>query len=174
MCTTERIDIVTKWSPLQDIFKCSPGGNVGHFDANFSEIWSAQLKTDHFGSCNGIAPNRRQAIAWSNGGLVHDFPARCVNYQDSCLKEKYPTHFDQHIEVETKWPLFSRHFQMQSLEWKCMNFDYEFNEVCSWGSNWQYPSIYSDNGLAPFWRQAIVWINNGLVYWRIYRPQWVK
>ena len=28
-----------------------------------------------------------------------------------------------------------RHFQMHFLEWKCMNFDYDFTEVCSWGSN---------------------------------------
>ena len=29
-----------------------------------------------------------------------------------------------HIEAETKWPPFSRrHFQMDFLEWKCMNFD---------------------------------------------------
>ena len=29
-------------------------------------------------------------------------------------------------------------------------------------------SIGSDNGLAPSRRQAIIWINDGLIYWRIY------
>ena len=32
----------------------------------------------------------------------------------------------------------------------------------------QYSSIGSDNGFAPFMRQAIIWINDGLDYWRIY------
>ena len=36
----------------------------------------------------------------------------------------------------SKWPPFSRrHFQMHFLEWKCMNFDWDFTEVCSQGSN---------------------------------------
>ena len=36
--------------------------------------------------------------------------------------------------------------------------------------------IGSDNGLAPNRRQAIIWTNDGLVYWRIgvARPQWVN
>ena len=42
-----------------------------------------------------------------------------------------------------------------------MNFDLKFTEVCSSGSNLQYSSIGSDNGLAPFRRQAIIWINDG-------------
>ena len=37
-----------------------------------------------------------------------------------------------HIEAKTKWPPFSRqHFQMHCPEWKCMNFDEYFTEVCS-------------------------------------------
>ena len=35
-----------------------------------------------------------------------------------------------------KWPPFSRqHFQMHFLEWKCVNFDKDFTEVCSQESN---------------------------------------
>ena len=39
--------------------------------------------------------------------------------------------------------------------------------MCSSGFNW-YVIIGSDNGLAPNRRQAIIWTNGGLVYWRIY------
>ena len=36
------------------------------------------------------------------------------------------------FKAETKWPPFSRlHFQMHFLEWKCMNIDSNFTEVCS-------------------------------------------
>ena len=36
------------------------------------------------------------------------------------------------------------------------------------GSNWQYASIGSDNGLALCRRQAIIWINADPIHWRIY------
>ena len=41
-------------------------------------------------------------------------------------------------------------------------------EVCSQWSNLQYDNIGSDNGLVPARRQAIIWINEVPVYWRIY------
>ena len=40
--------------------------------------------------------------------------------------------------------------------------------LMSWGCNWQYDSIGSDNGLSPVRRQAIIWTNDALGYWRIY------
>ena len=64
---------------------------------------------------------------------------------------------NQHIETETKRPPFgSRYFHMHFPEWKWLNFDQNFIEVCSQGSSWQYASIGLDNGLAPDRRQAIV------------------
>ena len=75
----------------------------------------------------------------------------------------------QHIEAKTKWPPFSRrHFEMDLLEWKCMNFYENFTEVCSLGSDSQLTSIGSDNGLVPNRRQAIIWTNDGQFYRRIY------
>ena len=69
----------------------------------------------------------------------------------------------------TKWPPFRRrHIQMHFREWKCMNCELNFIEICSLRSNWQWPSIGSNNDLAPNGRQAIVWTNDGSVYWRIY------
>ena len=44
----------------------------------------------------------------------------------------------------------------------------KFHWNFSKGSNYQYSSIGSDNGLAPVRWQAIIWINDGLVYWCIY------
>ena len=62
----------------------------------------------------------------------------------------------------TKWPTFPRRdFQMHFHEWKCVNFYYDFTEVCSWGSNKQYSSRGSDNGLAPTRWQAIIWTSDG-------------
>ena len=51
--------------------------------------------------------------------------------------------------------------QMHFIQWKCIDFDYDFTEVCFQGSNSQYSSIGSDNGLAPARRQEIIWTNDG-------------
>ena len=36
------------------------------------------------------------------------------------------------------------------------------------GSNWQCVIIGLDNGLASNRRQAIIWTNDGIVYWHMY------
>ena len=74
-----------------------------------------------------------------------------------------------HIEAETRWPPYCRrHFQTHFLEWK-----YGFRVKFHWISFLMFKltkktSIASDNGLVPNKRQAIIWNNGGLVYWRIY------
>ena len=49
---------------------------------------------------------------------------------------------------------------MRFLERKCTNFDKDFAEIFSFGSNQQYSGIGSDNVLAPTRRQAIIWNND--------------
>ena len=56
---------------------------------------------------------------------------------------------------------------MHFLEWKLLYFESDFTEVCSLRSNWQLISIGTGNGLASNRWQAIIWTNDGLVYWRI-------
>ena len=38
----------------------------------------------------------------------------------------------------------------------------------SLASNWQYSGVGLDNDLAPNRRQAIIWTNGGMFYWRIH------
>ena len=45
-----------------------------------------------------------------------------------------------------------------------------FTAICSLGSNRHNGSIVSDDGLAPNRRQAIIWTNVDMLYWRIYAP----
>ena len=49
---------------------------------------------------------------------------------------------------------------------KMLEFCLNFTEVYTLGSNWQWVSIDSDNGLAPNRRQPIIWTNDGFLYWR--------
>ena len=73
------------------------------------------------------------------------------------------------ISPSTKWPPFPwRHFEMHFHEWKFLYFELNFTQVCSQGSNSQYPSIGSDNGLAPIRRRAIIWTNVDPVHSRIH------
>ena len=72
------------------------------------------------------------------------------------------------ISPWTKWPPFRRHVQSHFLEWKYLNFKQNFIEIYSLDSIWQYVSIGSGDGLAPFRRQAIIWTNAHPVHWRIY------
>ena len=46
--------------------------------------------------------------------------------------------------------------------------DSNFTETCSQGTNQQYSSIVSDNGLPPGRRQAIIWTNADPVHRHIY------
>ena len=70
---------------------------------------------------------KRQVITWTN-----DDPVRwrkCVTWPERVKRVHVNSNRD--IEAEPTWPPFSeRHFQMHFLEWKCMNFDYNFIEVC--------------------------------------------
>ena len=51
---------------------------------------------------------------------------------------------------------------------RLLNFKENFLEICSLESNQYYGSIGSDNGLVPNRWQAIIWTNDGIVYWHIY------
>ena len=66
-----------------------------------------------------------------------------------------------------------QHFQMHFLEWKWRNSDFNFTVISSQGSNSQYPSIGSGNGLTPNRRQAIAWNNGDPVLWHIYMRYWI-
>ena len=69
-------------------------------------------------------------------------------------------------------------FQMtfsNAFSWmKMYEFPLRFTEFYSSGFDEQYSSIVSDNGLAPFRRQAIIWNDDGYFTDAYTRPQWVS
>ena len=98
----------------------------------------------------------------------------CINNAAITLVDKFKSKFKfkSHMKIWSwtilthwgrhKWTSFRRrHFQMDFLEWNCLNSDLNFTEVCFQGSNKQYSSNGSDYGLAPSRRQAIIWTNDG-------------
>ena len=71
------------------------------------------------------------------------------------------------IEFHLGYENYRRHFQIY-LQWKCLNFNYNFTEVCSQGSNWLKVSTGSGNGLTPNRRETITRINADQIHRRIY------
>ena len=61
------------------------------------------------------------------------------------------------------------HFEINFLECKHIHFHWNFTEICCQGFiwQWQWVSMGSENGLAPYRWQAINWTNSGLVKWHI-------
>ena len=59
--------------------------------------------------------------------------------------------------------------QWNAFSWmKMFKFGLKFHWNRFLELNWQQVSIGSDNGVASYRWQAIIWTNDGLVYWRIY------
>ena len=59
----------------------------------------------------------------------------------------------------TKWlPFCRRYVQTHFLEWRYLNFKYNFIQMYSLGPDWQYVSAGSDNGLAPGWPSSPTYI----------------
>ena len=76
-----------------------------------------------------------------------------------------------HSEADTKWlPFFRKHIQMYLFDWKCINFNNNFNEVCSLESNYEYShtSIGSVNGLVLTRRHDDIWTNSCISCRRLY------
>ena len=102
---------------------------------------------------------------------LYRYPGVLLNWDwhDNNMIATVPVKQPKLISPWTKWPPFRRwHFQMHILEWKYIDFDWNFSEFYSQCSNEQYSNICSDNGLAPTRRQAIIWTNADPVYQCIY------
>ena len=101
------------------------------------------------------------------GFVLHVFS--CDDWCHHCLvKSSWVPCNLAHLPLDKMAPISQRHFGMHFHQWKVLWFDSNFTGVCSWGSNWQYVSIGSGNGLVPNRRQTITWTKADLVHWCIY------
>ena len=108
-------------------------------------------------SDNGLSPGRRQAIIWTNAGLLLIGPLG-TNFSDILIEILIFSFKKMHLKVSSA---------------KRRPFCLGLNELIfywsySWGSNWQYINTGVDNGLPSDRREGIIWTNGGLVYWCIY------
>ena len=76
------------------------------------------------------------------------------------------THWGRDRTTGISQTIFSNAFSWMST----FNFRKMFlwNVFLAVGSNRQYATIGLDKGLTPNWWHHCIWINDGLVYWRIY------
>ena len=102
------------------------------------------------GSDNGLSPERRQAIIWTNAGILLIGPLG-TNVSEIL------------IEIQT----FSlKKIRLKMLSAKCCSFRLSLNVLTHWG--WvmcftKLTIICSNNGLSPGRCQAIIWTNAGIL-----------
>ena len=99
-------------------------------------------------------------ITTISGKLMYGFQVR----SNPCTKMKiqmHPSYFNTLRPRQNGRHFADDIFKCIFSERKRLNSYLNFTEVCSQGSNQQYASIGSDNGLAPSRRQAIIWTNDG-------------
>ena len=108
------------------------------------------------GSDNGLSPDRRQAIIWTNEGILLIGPLG-TNASETL------------IEIHT-FSFKKMHLKMSSGRWRpyCLG----LNVLTGWLTHWgrvthicigKITRIGSDNGLSPGRRQAIIWTNAGIL-----------
>ena len=104
------------------------------------------------GSDNGLSPGRRQAIIWTNAGTLLIGPLG-TNFNETL------------IEIHT-FSFKKIHLKISSGKWRpfCLG----LNVLPHWGRVahicvHNLTIIGSDNGLSPGRRQAIIWINVGIL-----------
>ena len=89
-----------------------------------------------------------------------------VQYHDKTrpMDTSLKTHWDR----DEKVAICRRHFETYFREWKYLNSNEIeiFTDIYSQGSNWQYASVWSVNGLSPNRWQTTIWTNDGLLYCR--------
>ena len=140
------------WYCTYDITHFAQTGELYKDNTMFRDI--EDIKYLHSGVLTHICVTRPQ---WIN---------RVAIALSQCGRSKLPPFCSRHFHItfvhEVVLFLFIFHWNL--LPWAHLY----FTEICSHGTNWQYGSFGSDNGLAPIRRQAIIWTNDGLVYWRIY------
>ena len=104
------------------------------------------------GSDNGLSPGRRQAIIWTNAGIL--------------LIGTSGTNFSE-ILIEIRIFSFKKMgMKVSSANWRpfCLG----LNVLTHWGRVMhicvgKLTNIGSDNGLSPGWREAIIWTNAGIL-----------
>ena len=125
-----------------------------NFDPNFTEACSQWSNWQAASSCsdNGLALNMRQAIVRVNDSIFYwrIYVSLNLNSVNTLRPRRNGRHFADDTSSAFSW--------MTMLEFRL-----EFHWICSLGSNLQYFSIGSDNGLAPTRRRAIIWTNDDLI-----------
>ena len=110
-------------------------------------------KLTTIGSDNGLAPGRRQAIIWSNDGIL--------------LIGSSGTNFNE-IIIEIHTPLFKKMHLKYCLENGSQPFCLGLNVLTYWGRVThicvgKLTAIGSDNGLSPGRHQTFIWTNAGIL-----------
>ena len=80
-----------------------------------------------------------------------------------------PLWFTCNSSLLDKLTAFSQTMYSGAFSWmKILHVEWNFTEVSTYVSNWQWPSIALDNGFVPNRRQAIIWADAWTINWLIH------
>ena len=148
-CPPDRLALQSYWnaywrmfSPLLWwVFRWSDGGTCSHGGNRMNFLF-------HISIFNGLIGNHMDTddvwiAVYKSGGILQLQSEHIRGQEIHLLRWWIGTdpwrplgEISLHNEAETKWPpICRRYFQMQFLEWNCMNFDYDFTDVYSQVSN---------------------------------------
>ena len=112
-------------------------------------------------SDNGLQPGQRQAIIWTNAGIL------LIGALGTNVSEIFITIYTFSLKkMLLKMSSGKRRPSCLGLN-VLTHLPLDKMEVCSSESNWQYHSTGLENGLAPNRWQTIIWTNADLIHWRI-------
>ena len=136
------------------------------------------------GSNSDLSPERRQAIIWTNAGILL-IGSLGTNFGEILIEIYTFSVTKMPLKMSGKWRPFCIGFNVVT-HWgrgKMGDTLQTFSNAFSWIKivvfwlkfHWLlFPRVqlavfqHSDNGLVPVERQDIIWTNDGPVYWRIY------
>ena len=133
--------------PLQGCLHLAPESNELTHWGRVTHICVSKLTI--IGPDNGLSPDRRQAIIWTNAGILLIGPLGTnfseilieiltFSFKKMCLKvssakrRPFCLGLNELTQLPwTEWQPFCRHFQMHFHESKILYFDLNFTKVCS-------------------------------------------
>ena len=156
-----------------------PRQNNHHFACNISRSICLNQIFEFWLKCSDVFPRMKKfeilitiQLNYVPESPVDQTPALSLFmawHQAGIIPNEVLIHWARNKMVAISLTAFSNAFSWM----KSSVFWFNFTEVCSWAFDWQYVSIGSGNGLAPNRWQAIIWTNDGLVYFVTW-PQWVN
>ena len=121
-----------RWRPFQMQYH---QWKILHFDSNFTEVcsWGSNWQRVCIGSGNGLVPNRRQAITWTNLDPVHLCMYAALGGDELSFEDANPELVWYSIKDTT-----NLHRDTGSVFWICKQLYFLYHNLIAKQASWWY------------------------------------